>query len=421
MLERDKENAGNKHTLTEKYKSMNNLLGKKIVNDGHKRSGKKKPYIREHSNPLYLILLFLIMLIKYTGCEAPDRFYRPDMPERLCCISMIDIDTSASSYTTSYIYPYFLEFGGDTNNIRSVSFEKSYQSEYPEELNDSLRDFSFTISSSEGFFKDFQSEKPLLNPYGYILDDSISFSGGEKIYIHAKEKDCPDIYSEVTVPERPADPELISVEKEYIIPNEPVDEIWGDIDSLKSATIKFSFNKNDRQNQYFALIMDGIHLWKWTPVEREFSYFNFSVKECNAPGFFARWHGLYLRMYPEPPEGYDGYYASYASPVNAYFIDGNKIPGKKCIITLSTQFHGLWANYRGISMYDNYYYNSVRIRIMSIPVELYKWAQSLYYYDRVTQDPFSEPVNITGNIKGGNGVFAVCRSKELIVEFNPRY
>ncbi len=72
-------------------------------------------------------------------------------------------------------------------------------------------------------------------------------------------------------------------------------------------------------------------------------------------------------------------------------------------------------------MYDNYYYNSVRIRIMSIPVELYKWAQSLYYYDRVTQDPFSEPVNITGNIKGGNGVFAVCRSKELIVEFNPRY
>lgn len=167
--------------------------------------------------------------------------------------------------------------------------------------------------------------------------------------------------------------------------------------------------------------MDGIHSWKWTPVEREFSYFNFSVKECNTQGFFARWHGLYLRMYPEPIEVDGGYYASYASPVNAYFIDGNKLPGKKCIITLSTQFHGLCANYRGGTNRDYYYYHSVRIRILSIPVELYEWAQSLNNYDRVNQDPFSEPLNITGNIKGGNGVFAVCRSKELIVEFDPRY
>jgi len=363
------------------------------------------------------IIVVLLFMLFINRCEAPDRFYRPDLPEKLCIISMIDIDTSASSYTTSY--PLFLEFSRDTNNIRSVSFEKSYQSEYPEELNDSLRDFSFTISSSEGFFKDFQSEKPLLNPFGFILDDKITFSGGEKLYLQAKEKDCPDIYSEVTVPELPADPELISVEKEYIIPNEPIDEIWGDIDSLKSVTIKFSFNKNDRQNQYYALIMDGIHSWQWTPVEREFSYLNFSVRECNTTGFFARWHGLYIRLFQKP---LSGYYRGEASPVNAYFIDGSKIPGNECIVSVSTQFHGLWTNYRfGGSNRDWEFYHSIRIRIQSIPVELYEWAQSLYYYDRLTQDPFSEPVNITGNIKGGHGVFAVCRSKELIVEFNPRY
>jgi len=367
------------------------------------------------------IIVVLLFILFISGCEAPDRFYRPNMPERLGCISMIDIDTSASSYTTSYIYPYFLEFGGDTNNIRSVSFEKSYQSEYPEELNDSLRDFSFTISSSEGYFKEFQSEKSMLNPFGFILDDSISFSGGEKIYIHAKENDCPDIYSEVIVPERPADPELISVEKEYIIPNEPVDEIWGDIDSLKAATIKFSFNKNNGQNQYYALIMDGIHSWPWPPVEREFGYLDFAVKECNTPGFFARWHGLYVRMYPNPI-GYESPYARHASPVNAYFIDGNKIPDKKCKVTLSTQFHGLWTNMHiGSGMHEFEFYHFIRIKLLSIPEELFEWAQSMYYYDRITQDPFSEPVNITGNIKGGHGVFAVCRSRELIVEFNPRY
>ena len=58
---------------------------------------------------------------------------------------------------------------------------------------------------------------------------------------------------------------------------------------------------------------------------------------------------------------------------------------------------------------------SFRVRLMSIPKELYLFEKSLYTYRKVSDDPFVEPVNLKGNIKGGNGVFAICRSRELIV------
>jgi hypothetical protein len=52
---------------------------------------------------------------------------------------------------------------------------------------------------------------------------------------------------------------------------------------------------------------------------------------------------------------------------------------------------------------------------MSIPKEAYLFYKSLYTYDKRADDPFSELVNINGNITGGNGIFALCRSRDLIV------
>jgi hypothetical protein len=100
-------------------------------------------------------------------------------------------------------------------------------------------------------------------------------------------------------------------------------------------------------------------------------------------------------------------------PVYAYFIDGSKTFYNKCLITLSTQFHD---SYSPIA-----YLSWVRIKLLSIPEELYLFEKSLYTYKNILDDPFAEPVYLNGNIIGGNGVFAVCRSKELIVEFSPRY
>jgi hypothetical protein len=66
------------------------------------------------------------LVVLFGKCESNDRFYRPNMPEKLCSVGIIDAD----------------------DTIRYISVEKSFQIEYPEEVNDSLREFSFKISSS---------------------------------------------------------------------------------------------------------------------------------------------------------------------------------------------------------------------------------------------------------------------------------
>ena len=52
---------------------------------------------------------------------------------------------------------------------------------------------------------------------------------------------------------------------------------------------------------------------------------------------------------------------------------------------------------------------------MSISKETYLFYKSLYTFNTQKDDPFSELVNINGNIVGGNGIIALCRSRELIV------
>jgi hypothetical protein len=59
------------------------------------------------------------------------------------------------------------------------------------------------------------------------------------------------------------------------------------------------------------------------------------------------------------------------------------------------------------------YTKPVRIKLLSIPKELYLFEKSLYTLSDRRVDPFSEPVYISGNIIGGNGVFAICRSTEV--------
>ena len=76
---------------------------------------------------LIIISLFVSSLLIISGCESPERFYRPDLPEKLCVVGIIDVD--------------------DTT-LRHISFEKSFQSEFIDELNDSLRNFTFSLSSS---------------------------------------------------------------------------------------------------------------------------------------------------------------------------------------------------------------------------------------------------------------------------------
>lgn len=95
------------------------------------------------------------------------------------------------------------------------------------------------------------------------------------------------------------------------------------------------------------------------------------------------------------------------SPVYAYFIDGSKNSGNTCNMTIAVKFND------GYSLFD--IFSSFRIILLSIPEELYQFEKSLYTYKKVSGDPFSEAVYLNGNIKAGNGVFAICRSSEISI------
>ncbi len=146
------------------------------------------PKRRHHTRILYFIIPVLFPVF-ISRCESPEIFYRPDLPEKLCSIGIIDID--------------------DTT-LRHISFEKSFQSEYKDEINDSLRDFSFSISSSSGELFSYHCDSTIKNIEDLRIPDNIVFIPGEKYYLYAKEKDLEEISAEVIASAPPPEPRLIS-------------------------------------------------------------------------------------------------------------------------------------------------------------------------------------------------------------------
>ena len=329
--------------------------------------------------------LTTVVFVLLIHCESNERFYRPNLPEKLCTIGIIDAD----------------------DTIRYISIEKSYQVEYLEEVNDSLRDLSFTISSSNKELFYYHSDQTIKNLLGFKIPDSIEFNSGETYTLGAKEKGTPEISAEITVPEPPSMPTLISINKEIITLFEPEECTEDTI--AKSATISFSFTNNAKQNQYYALLMEGSGFSLSSSGIPYSGLLDFSVRNCNSPGFFSIMHGL--NMFHTICQGNRSTVEK--SPVFAYFIEGNKISDNECVITLSTQFQDSHSVYDGLK--------AIRIKLLSIPETLYFFEKSLYTYKQTEGDPFSEPVYLNGNIRGGNGVFAICRSRVLSIKFSPLY
>lgn len=357
-----------------------------------------------------IIGLINIVIAIFIGCEGKERYYRPDLPEKLCCLGIIDADDISQFLHYNPVYHKFL-FG------RYILFEKSYQNEYKGESIDSLLEFSFSISSDKNITFNYKSDGALKNYLKIDIPDSIDFLTTGKYYLKANEKNSSGISAEISVPEPPPVPTLNSAKKVLIPLSHPMAGWSLDIvDTVKSAQLKISFDHTD-QNQFYGLFLDS----KYTMVGMGSSlfsdYLDFSILECNTPGFFAEIYGLTRKTYPITDEGIGGG----ESPVYAYFIDGDNIPGNKCKFTLSTLFHGTFSVWQGAWFYDLELYKSICIKLLSIPPELYNFEKSLNTYKNVKGDPFAEPVFLNGNIKGGNGVFAICRSTELVVKLNPPY
>ena len=335
----------------------------------------------------FVFILLIFIAYFFSKCENKERFYRPDLPEELCSIGIIDTDD-----TTRYI-----------------SFEKSFQAEYLEEVNDSLRNLTFSIASSNKELFNYQTDKALKNLLGFKIPDSIEFLTGEKYFLYASEKGTKDISAEVTVPDIPPVPSLISIEKEITtISKQSECNVSSNSITCKTAVVHISF-KNSEQKMYFALVVDGLGFTVHSIYIPYSSPVDFAVRESNSPGFFAIIHGF--KTYHNMCLG--NTMAVIQSPYSAYFIDGSKVPDNECDITLTVQFSDNYC------VYDMF--KAIHIKLLSIPTELYLFEKSLYTYKQISSDPFSEPVYLNGNIKGGNGVFAICRSSELVLNFSPWY
>lgn len=325
-----------------------------------------------------MVILTLVFIFR---CESKDRFYRPDLPEKLCSIGIIDAD----------------------DTIRYISFEKSFQSEHPEEMTDSLRKFSLTISSASGELFNYHCDSTVKKIKDLRIPENIEFQTGEKYFLRASETGSKEILAEVIVPEPPSVPELISVEREIIPLNKPDD--CTPYKFYKSAVIRISFTNDPEQNKYYALLIKG---FGYSMISfGSTGTTDFSIRDCNSPGFLSIFYGVYLfKMTCEWQ-----YLAFKKAPYFAYFIEGSKIPENECIITLSTQFQDAQSPIEILK--------SINIKLISIPESFFQFEKSLHTYNQTADDPFSEPVYLNGNIKGGNGVFAICRSSEITINFSP--
>jgi len=320
----------------------------------------------------------IILLI---SCEGNQRFYRPNLPEKLCSIGIIDLDDTL---------------------LHHISFEKSFQREYVSEVYSQLNDFSFKIYTDREDIFNYQINQ---SPERYLqieLPGSIWFNPDEKYYLYAKEKDSPDITAEVTVPGSPSEPELISINYETIELSSPPE--CGSHEKYSSASINFSFEIDNQHRSYYVIILEGTgYTLGPTDIFLRRGFLDYTVRECNNPGFFSIFP--YLKVYNLSCKN-DSYIEN---PLNAYFIDGDQNPENRCNITISTQFGDGYSRF--------YMIKSFRIILLSVSEEFYLFEKNLFKYNKVRDDPFSEPVYLNGNIKGGNGVFAICRSTSLNIRW----
>jgi len=340
-----------------------------------------------------LSTILIIITVLFTFCESNDRYYRPDLPESLCCIGIIDDDTN--NYKYSYV-----DLNDKRNNLRFI-FEKSVQSEYQTDIEDSLRNFFFLISSKDESIYSYQNVQNLKNFFYFELPDDVNFISGQKYLLLAREN-SPEIYAESTVPETPPDITLISINKEVTVA-EPL-SCYHPFDSAYNGIFNISLINLKSKNPYYILLVYGKGTFYPFPNPIPYSGpTDFIIRETNTHGFYSELPGLKIRHHA----CFNDEQGSKISQVNAYIFDGSEINADKFLFTILVPFHN---NYSPIV-----WLGSVRIKLLSIPRELYEYEKNLYTYLINKSDPFSEPVYLKENIINGNGIFAICRSTEITI------
>ena len=376
-----------------------------------KQTKSKMSVFKRRSHIYFVVFVALIIL----QCEGRERFYRPDLPEQLCAVGLIDIDDTLS-YDEFCQYCWF-PYGDTMVSLKRIYFEKSFQSDFTNGSTDSLSEFIFRISDEKEDIFVYQNVPPIRNPIVEIPAD-LKFETGRKYFFNANEKETPDISVECIVPELPPTPSLVSLKTGIAILDLPKEGCfyhtilgWSrdSTYSRRFAEIEFSFT-NINSDSYYAIFLIGTPSYEmdWGPRWPNPNFMNYNVLETNTDGFFYTFKGVVTMQHLcfEFPQYQWGIEFEY-DRLNAYFIDGNRIPGGNCTTKIFVQ----WDNVKYIPSFIEYF----RVRILSIPKEAYLFYKSLNTYKMERDDPFGELININGNVVGGNGVIALCRSRDLIV------
>ncbi|MEI6050607.1 MAG: DUF4249 family protein [Bacteroidota bacterium] len=337
----------------------------------------------------------MVFLGLTTSCEGNERYFRPNLPEKLCCIGILDDDTI--NYRN-----YYVDLEDKRSNLRFLSFEKSIQSEYLSDLQDSMRMFSFKIFTLNKEVYSYHSVKTIKNLLYFEVPDTIKFVSGETYYLTAQENNSKEISAQSTVPNAPPDISLISIKKE-IMSTIPLN-CYHPFDTAYSGIFNISIKNTKEQNQFYAIIVYGKGIFYPFPNPIPYSGpTDFFIRESNTIGFYSELQELKIRHHA----CIDNEQGSEISPAKAYYFCGNQSPDDNFNLTISIPFHNSYS--------PIVWLESIRIKLLSLPQELYEYEKDVYTYYRNKDDPFSEPINLEGNVKNGNGVFAICKSSSLLL------
>ncbi len=315
-------------------------------------------------------ILIVIIIDCLYGCEGNQIIILPNEPEKLYVVAIIDAD--------------------DTN--RTVLFKKSYQLEYPAEEKDSIRELSFTLSSNDSNLFEYSHIRSLRNNIPVAIPGNINFETGKKYFLQAKEKTTEGISSQIIVPSLPPDFTIDSMEKIVYINNSYPQ--WAN--PVMKARLHISIKNIDTDISYFTFFIEG----NLNTTSSSKNFVSYLVLSSEIPTF------------QEYIPGYSTRFWNFITPfgvVDTYSVSFFKVNKRNNeVVNIS-----IGMEMGGAEIYD--YKKPVKIKLLLIPEELYNFEKSLYTYSNARHDPFSEPVYLDSNIKDGYGIFAICRSKEVMI------
>lgn len=318
-----------------------------------------------------LVVLLSLSILFLSHCQGDLIFVPPDFPEKLCVVGIIDAD----------------------DTTRAIIFEKSYQSSYIGEISDSLRGLHFSLSTETERIIDykFTSVQPRITKW--IMPDDVLFESNTKYSLHAIEQGAGEIFSELVVPSPP-----IEFSAQHVgSVNSFLPHPFECYNPISSALINVRFKPSS--NYYYMLMVDNtyIHYGKATNT-----YVGYSVIESNCISFSTTLSPEFKRQ-----ELYECFRSRPliipTTQCEFNFFDTQKLEGSECIFTIKIDIHQ--------DLFDSS--RPIRIRLSSIPEELYDYQKSIHTFRSSSLDPFSEPVFLKGNIIGGYGIFAIYRSTQI--------